>query len=105
MRPKQVEFSEAGPLQGISGHSRRTGIRVTVVIVIAPGRFRVGGSRVGEEPNSKIQIPGCVDGSEKIEPMPLIVIRPGPLAGQIIVVRRKRVDADGSSAGGIIAGY
>src|SRR5260370_8277995 len=71
MRPAEAQFRKARALQGISRHSRRTGVRVAVVIVGAAGRFSEGGSGVCEDPMTEVQLPRGVNKATKIYPNPL----------------------------------
>src|SRR5438067_6060871 len=72
------------------------------MIVIASGRDAVGHAAVNRQRNSQIESQAWSDASEQVEPVPCIVIGPGPLTGQVPIVRGKTVD--GPRSAGIVVG-
>ena len=99
MGPTQIEFSKPRALQRIPAHSDGARVRVAGAEVVTAGGLGIRRTGIAEETNAELKILPGANGPEKIEPMPLIVIRPRPLSVWAYAGVRKRPEINSAASG------
>ena len=80
-------------MKGIARHTRRPRVGVAGMIFVEAGAFGIRQARTDVEHGAEIEIFRGVDGAPQVEAMARIVVRPRPFAREIVIVRRKGIDA------------